>query len=946
MIQLLFFLRFRTQLRRTRPELMSLLEKSIIEIIETVGGKLDNKRRIITGIFDEQSLGIWLSIISVLETIQQSLEEAMPELYGYALVVSRDLADYEISPLCSSLVSRTNGTGIWCAPSVQVPLSPYIAIEEKIPETDTPVSINGEEIKATESSIVRGYARLRILKTFAQSGGTARVKELFPFREKILRLICYGSHRNAVLLSPAFTGKRDGIYHFCAETMGDHPPLILRFGQRRSIGYFADLLTPKIRECIASVAEPETLEELDRLGANLFRERLTQEYSDYLIHGVQAFFEKILAAYRSAMKRKQCIPILVIERIHYADDTAMRICLDALKSQRNKADLLVYGTCSYRSAPQPTDVEGIAFTDTAAIEERLSAWKGIFPRVIKFAHEECPVRSVPDMSRDLWEIAYSASLLGRYFPGFLFPQLFEEEERKSAMMIRAFDILTELGVIDCREDPAPRISDFMALAEKNLGDRKDRIRHFVRNRLLAWIFSGKLRPCFSLLEILAELGERGGDKLILEAISGDVINGTFQEIERTVAEKQFDAIVGEDKGPALRYIFITLKALMHGNEADIREAFKDPPPIGDFFSGYKIQILANLAGYYLGLRNIETALDVVKEAMLIGQSQKQGIAHVYRLFALVNLSKQQVDDSLDYVSFAVDNAEKSEQLDELSVASYYAATAQFLFGNLSKAEQLALKAEQVALASNRPGWADKARFLRGKLRFEIGCYQDAAEIFTNLQKNPAGAVSEGMSCALSAWIYRSLVYTGAQNPKAPAVLGYDGSLFEIEASYLTGNYQKTIGLCKKAMPPFPEERFLYTERPDWRSGFAQGELLLLSHKDLWERIACAYRSLALCRVPAAGEEREQAIRQMQRFTRDSLLPDSDPNDVFHFYVYYRMLLESNASEIDRNTAISMAFRRLQRRANRIDDMETKRTFLNTHYWNSTLSIAAKDHKLI
>ncbi|MDR0525966.1 MAG: hypothetical protein LBG90_08885 [Spirochaetaceae bacterium] len=943
MIQLLFFLRFRTQLRRTRPDLMRVLEKSITKIIETAGGKLDNKHRIITGAFNEQSLGIWLSIISVLERIQERLDEAEPELYGYALVISRDLADYEITPLCSNLASRTGGTGIWCAPSVQVQLSPYIGIEEKIPETDTPISVHGEEIGVTESSLIRGYARLRILKTFTPNAGE-NSKERFPFREKILRLICYGSHRNAVLLSPAFTGKRDGVYHFCAETLGEHPPLVLRFGSRGGIGYFADLLTPKIRAFLGEDAPPETLEELDRLGANLFRERLMREYSDYLMQTVRVFFHKILTAYRFAMKKRQSIPILIIERIHCADPGSMRVCLEVLKN--HKTELLVYGTCSYQSAPRPTDLEGVAFTDTADIEAQLLGWKSIFPRIIKFTPEECPVRQFPDMSRDLWEVAYSASLLGRYFPGFLFPQLFEEEERKSTMMFRAFAILSELGVIDYVEDPAPRIPDFPVLAEKNLGDRKDRIRHFVRNRLLAWIFSGKLRPCFSLLEILAELGERGGDKLILEAVAGDVINGTFQEIQEAVAMNRFDAVVGEDKGPAMSYIFLTLKALMHGDEKAILEAFKDPPPIGEFFSGYKIQILANLAGYYLGLKNVETALEVVKEAMLIGQSQKQGIAHIYRLFALVNLSKQQVDDSLDYVSFAVDNAEKSNQIDELGVAAYYAATAQFLFGNLSKAEQLALKAEQASREAMRLSWTDKARFLRGKLKFEIGYYQEALTLFTDLQKHPAGAASEDMDRVLSAWIYRSLVYTGAQNPKAPGVSGYDGSLFAIEASYMTGNYQKTLDLSQQPAQEFPEEQFQYTERPDWRSGFSQGELLLLSHRDLRERMVFAYRSLALCRIPAQREEREQAIKQMQRFTRDSLLPDSDPNDVFHFYVYYRMLLESNASEIDRNTAVSMAFRRLQRRANRIDDPETKRTFLNVHYWNSTLTFAAKDHKLI
>jgi hypothetical protein len=42
----------------------------------------------------------------------------------------------------------------------------------------------------------------------------------------------------------------------------------------------------------------------------------------------------------------------------------------------------------------------------------------------------------------------------------------------------------------------------------------------------------------------------------------------------------------------------------------------------------------------------------------------------------------------------------------------------------------------------------------------------------------------------------------------------------------------------------------------------------------------------------------------------------------------------------------MAYKRLQRRATRIDDIETNKAFLSCHYWNGALSQAAKEHKLI
>jgi hypothetical protein len=85
---------------------------------------------------------------------------------------------------------------------------------------------------------------------------------------------------------------------------------------------------------------------------------------------------------------------------------------------------------------------------------------------------------------------------------------------------------------------------------------------------------------------------------------------------------------------------------------------------------------------------------------------------------------------------------------------------------------------------------------------------------------------------------------------------------------------------------------------------------------------------------------------MDRLFQDERFSDMDPNDAFYYYAYYLVLGESGAAEVDMNTAVSMAFKRLQRRASRIDDIEINKAFLNRQYWNRALSLAAKEHKLI
>jgi tetratricopeptide (TPR) repeat protein len=401
--------------------------------------------------------------------------------------------------------------------------------------------------------------------------------------------------------------------------------------------------------------------------------------------------------------------------------------------------------------------------------------------------------------------------------------------------------------------------------------------------------------------------------------------------------------------PVLIYIFKTFKALIHGDEPEIRRAFQEPYPEETAFPGYKAQILTNFASYSLGARDVPAASEAVKESILTYQKYRglRGLARSYRLFSLVNLYRQNLSDAIDYFAFAVENAEKHDDPGELAVINYYAAGAYFLFGNLSKAEWFAAAAEQTAMDAGRPEWADRAGFLRGRCRFESGRYKEALKIFEVLRKNPAKSLSPEAEQVLAAWIYRTNVFLRTPAVRPPGEMNGDALFFEVEASYLAEDYQKTANLAGRLPGKLSGERFLFIEQPDWHSGFAQCELLLFPQRVFWDRMVSTYHALALSRLGHVhGAEREQAARVMERIMRNERLPDTDPNDSFYCYSYYRVLRDYGAAEVDINTAVSMAFKRLQRRAGRIDDPETKRAYLSLPYWNGALSLAARDHKLI
>jgi tetratricopeptide (TPR) repeat protein len=838
-----------------------------------------------------------LDLILVLEAVLQALQKAASDLYGYACILGQDID--EEGPALLRKASRSS-PGIWCSETLRRMLDPYAVFDE--PPEDAQLS---------------AYGRLRELKTFSPRLDS----ENFPCLEGILSALNPQDGRNTLLMGPAFIGKREALSRFAGAILGDFSPLVFVFGAGGTgLSCITDALTPAIRELIP----PERLEILDTIGAFIFKERLEDEFSPFAAQKAGCFLNILLDTYTGAALSRGISPVILLENIHLANPAAARVFIDTYGRPANfeAADVRLYGTCL--DGPEPASSLGI--------------WGAIFSRILRFSMASPQVSRDPEIPKDLREIAYAVSLFRRYFPPSLFLRLFEEEGKNPGMISRALDMISSQGFVNIPEESLGE--------ERNLGAGKDRIQRMVRNRLLAWVSAGKLRPGVKLLQALADLGEIASEELVLEALRRDLINGTCRNLRRVIEESRLEEIAGPSHVPSLLYIWKTFESLLRGDAGDIEAAFVDPPPEEETPS-YKVLILVLLAAYMLGIRNTDKASDLIKEAMLIchGRSGIRGLAQAYRLFALANLCKGRFNDAIDYLSFAMEQAEKSEDFEEYALSAYYAAAVQFLFGNIAKAERLALKSEEFALRVGLSAWADRIKLLRGKLLFESGRYQESLDMFVDLRHNPAGVPPAAAVDVMEAWVYRAAVFLGSGRIPLPERASADARFFEIEASYLAEDYQRTVELSESFLGELPDQDFLFIEQPDWRSGFSQGELLLFPLKEFWTPMIATYRALALCRLDRAG--REEARRSIERIIQDErLLSDTDPNSAFYFFAYYRILDESGAIEVDMDTAVSMAYNRLQRRASRIDDAETNRAFLFRHYWNGALSRAAKEHKLI
>ncbi|MDR0450951.1 MAG: hypothetical protein LBH26_06770 [Treponema sp.] len=924
MIRLLFFLRFKSQLCRTIPDTISELESSVIRAFESAGGEVKNERRLLTASFDGASLGIWLDILILIEKVVKIMENAALDLYGYSLVIGRNIPPEGEERVCRLLSFGSEKNHIYCDPAAQGSLAHYARFE-RLPS----------RLWKGKPDSALSFARLREFRSFPENAA-----DTFALKDTILGIVNQAGYKSFLLLGPELPGKRNSLYSYGEKLLGGCPPLLIRFGGGRGLSPLADALSPRIRAFIEAAGGAEdALAELDSLAGIIFRERLRAEVPLAAERRGRRFFRLLLESYLAGTKRKSIESLIILENLHQADPAAAGIFQDTLQAASGSGKILVYGTA------------GDSFLADSKAEGGIKNWEGVFPKVFRLDTRGQNSAFAPsNIPPDLWEIAYAFELLGRFFPEESLAGLLEEGGKNPQTVSRALEILASLGVVAGTGMPRPQIEDFAAKAEPLLGERKRLVQALVCGRLLDWVSRRRIGPCFGLLEILVSLDKGSAaaplrDELILKSVNADLANGACGEIERAIAGGYLENVVGARRAFTVDYLFRGVKALLHGTEGQIRETFQVLPGMDQLYPPYRAKILANFTSFYLGSRDPDSASAAIKEAIMLSQNRPwSGLAQSYRLFSLVNLSKQRIGEILEYASFAVENAEKSDNLEEQGISFFYAAVAQALFGNLALALGYAREAEAKSAAAGQFEWADYTRFFQGRLAFDMGRYQKARDIFEDVRKNPAGLSLPSKEGLLLAWAYRSQIYF--QNPLTPKPEGggIDGDLFELEAAYFAGDYERTAELASRLSSVLPQEHFLLIEQPDWRSGFAQNELLLLRPADFWNRMISVYRALALCRISSAG--REEALRIMQRILRDERLAEMDPGDVFYFYSWYQVLQRSGASQSDMNTALSVAFKRLQRRASRIDDVEIRRTFLSQPRWNGALSLAAKEYKLI
>jgi tetratricopeptide (TPR) repeat protein len=510
------------------------------------------------------------------------------------------------------------------------------------------------------------------------------------------------------------------------------------------------------------------------------------------------------------------------------------------------------------------------------------------------------------------------------------------------------DVFTKIRIF------SPVISQYILPSEieqqiyKSLQEKDRRqINYIVQERLLESLSKHELHPSLGFLGHFRNVDGKADPDLILDCVLQDLYNDYYQELEQSFQSEDFKHIIGIDVFQAIFYIVKSDHILTTGSSLELLKALQEPVPEPITNARIKAYCYINAAALHLISGDLRIASERIKTALLLLQDYKikKGLEKVFRIFGLIELAKHHIEDSIEYLTFALDSAHGFCNNREKAFSSYYIGVAYFLQGNIPRAISFIEMAIPLFHEIGNNLWEEKCLFLLGRLQFALGNYEKASRTFEEINNIPIAII----------WFLKAKLYSSIGNSfeikhlmQTYSSLHISDTTLELEFYFFLGDYEECVRMCDTLLNSKPELSFTFIEQVDWADGYAQIESILYPQREFIYRQCVCYKALSLSIL----KPQDRSIVAMIDLLIDDLKPgiedrgNYDPFDVFYYTCYYLVLQRIEATEIDRATALSSAFKRLQKRASRIEDAEIRRHYLTANYWNGLLSSAAKMHNLI
>ncbi len=347
--------------------------------------------------------------------------------------------------------------------------------------------------------------------------------------------------------------------------------------------------------------------------------------------------------------------------------------------------------------------------------------------------------------------------------------------------------------------------------------------------------------------------------------------------------------------------------------------------------------------------SFQEGLQSAKDALMIFQQHfPEREADACLFVGLHMLAVSKIDEAEAYFNIARESA--SRMSTALSaVSGIYAASVQFMRGNLTRALRIASSSLAQCETAGLRRFQLYLQFLVIRIQMELGRYELCVNLC--LEGLCLSQLYDAVSRSVfSRWLRRCQAYAGSL---ADAEAGLDETsqnpeelYFLAEVLFFGGNYEKSALCLARAEMQGEKECFAAAEVIRWTTGFAMLEdraMTGVGGTSVLGMLIRAFRAYVGCYL----DRPEHGVNDLARITREDRLSEIDPsNGLYHYQYAHAIGCLSGVGDLDRLTALSKAMKYIQERASVIDDASEKQSYLHKNYWNGRILQEARESKLI
>ncbi|MDR1179702.1 MAG: tetratricopeptide repeat protein [Spirochaetales bacterium] len=553
------------------------------------------------------------------------------------------------------------------------------------------------------------------------------------------------------------------------------------------------------------------------------------------------------------------------------------------------------------------------------------------------------MRFLRTQERPLREILYVIQEASGLIPPHRLGDFFSRLDFTPAQCTDIINRLARRGFIRDTKSLLPVFPELRRFLRKDSGMRKTKISGMLADFFYALWKEKDFEGDYLLLDFFAE---NGCGPYLVEVFHSYVNSlldmGNTAEAQKLL-EMKFPVLLSADMKLVLSCARLRL-ALALEDEQAVAEAFLRLDSTQD--SPYYGTSLIQKTFYWLKRGDRKEALNSAKNAVILfqGKPDADELAEAYNAVGLAMLAAGNPEHAIDYFLMS------REQETPNSRSLFLEGICRFVIGNYTRAQGNFAQAAAFSDKRYARRWAMSARFMEGRILFELGEYEQAGTVFQLLLSDVANFQYRAPVPVVYAWLARTLAYQGDTRMAACILDKFkacpEAVFFRAEADYFQEEYRK----ARDRLQPFLD--FPYTgdffpgNTPAWKDGFYFAENICVGNSGgtfLLRNLIRFFHAY----LYGLGSESSQGAELMSHLIRDEKPLRNDPFIGLYYYWYFKVLPEKqNPAFEDRLTVLGRATQNLQSRMSRMDSSVHKRSFTGKNYWNRLLLADARQNNLM